>query len=73
MADINIAYNTLVESQQIELDELKKFYKKKCDEHIELHRAYIAVYEDNCILKQINEELTDGLTAISFAKDELES
>ena len=31
MADINIAYNTLLESQQIELEELKEFYKLKCE------------------------------------------
>ena len=70
MADINSAYNTLIESQQIEIDELKQFYKQKCEEYNELYRAYVAAYEDNSILTSINEQLTDGLTAISFAKDE---
>tara|TARA_R110000824_G_scaffold134537_2_gene297537 strand:+ start:1305 stop:1526 length:222 start_codon:yes stop_codon:yes gene_type:complete len=73
MADLNTAYNTLLESQQIELEELKEFYKQKCEEYNELKRAYEAAYEDNYILKQMNEQLTDGLTAISFAKDELQS
>jgi hypothetical protein len=71
MGDINSAYNTLIESQQIELEELKQFYKQKCEEYNELKRAYLAAYEDNSILISINEQLTDGLTAISFAKDEL--
>ena len=43
MADLNTAYNTLLESQQSELEELKEFYKQKCEEYNELKRAYVFI------------------------------
>ena len=72
MADINIAYNLLHESQQIEIEELKEFYKlkceeyrKKCDELYKVNKLYEDACEEIDMLIRDNDELSNVSTAIS--------